>query len=162
MEDDNRLRVTTPIFLLRSTESCWRCHASQEVIALAFRWRLDRDQDKDEQPEENEPLILDNIHTMPKPLLDAVVFRHPHFEKRASKTAGTAYYMKTCDCGAHFGDFYLFSEPGGAFFPIDENEASRITIEELPLTGTFELDCSYGMGLGDLIFNHAKKLNPNE
>ena len=162
MEDDNRLRVTTPIFLLRSTESCWRCHASQEVIALAFRWRLDKDQDKDEQPEENEPLILDNIHTMPKPLLDAVVFRHPHFEKRASKTAGTAYYMNTCDCGAHFGDFYLFSEPGGAFFPIDENEASRITIEELPLTGTFELDCSYGMGLGDLIFNHAKKLNPNE
>jgi hypothetical protein len=162
MEDDNRLRVTTPIFLLRSTESCWRCHASQEVIALAFRWRLDRDQDKDEQPEENEPLILDNIHTMPKPLLDAVVFRHPHFEKCASKTAGTAYYMNTCDCGAHFGDFYLFSEPGGAFFPIDENEASRITIEELPLTGTFELDCSYGMGLGDLIFNHAKKLNPNE
>jgi hypothetical protein len=85
MEDDNRLRVTTPIFLLRSTESCWRCHASQGVIALAFRWRLDEDQDEDEQPAENEVLILDNIHTMPKPLLDAIVSRHPHFEKRTSK-----------------------------------------------------------------------------
>ena len=162
MNNDNILRVTAPIFLLRSTESCWRCHASQEVIALAFRWRLDKDQDEDEQPAEGEPLILDNIHTMPKPLLDAVLSRHPHFEKRASKTAGTAYYMNSCACGAHFGDFYLFSEPGGAFFPTDENEASRITIEELPLTGTFELDCGYGMGLGELIFEHAKKLNPHQ
>jgi hypothetical protein len=155
MTENNKLHVTAPIFLLRSTESCWRCHASQEVIALAFRWRLDKDQDEDGQPGENEPIILDNIHAMPTPLLDATVSRHPHFEKRTSKTAGTAYYMNTCDCGAHFGDFYLFSEPGGAFFPTDETEASRITIEELPLTGTFELDCSYGEGLGDLIFEHA-------
>ena len=98
---------------------------------------------------------------MPRPLLDAIVSRHPHFQKRTSKTAGTAYYMNTCACGAHFGDFYLFSEPGGAFFPTDETEAAHITIEELPLTGTFDLDCSYGMGVGDLIFEHAKKLNPH-
>jgi hypothetical protein len=160
MNDDNILRATAPIFLLRSTESCWRCHASQQVIALALRWRRDEHQDVHEQPEENEVLILHNIHTMPKLLLDAIVSRHPRFEKRTSKTAGTAYYMNTCGCGAHFGDFYLFSEPGGAFFPMDENEASRIIMEELPLTGTFELDCSYGMGLGDLIFERAKKHNP--
>ena len=62
MNDDNTLRVTTPIFLLRSAESCWRCHASQEVIALAFRWRLDKELAADEQPQEDEPLILENIH----------------------------------------------------------------------------------------------------
>lgn len=160
--NEDTLHVTTPIFLLRSAESCWRCNASQKVIALAVRWRLDKNQDKDEQPEENEPLILQNIHTLPKSILEAVVARHPHFEKRTSKTAGTPYFMNTCDCGAHFGDFNLFSEPGGAFFPTDEVEAAHITIEELPLTGTFELDCSYGMGLGDLIFEHAKKLNPHK
>ena len=159
MEDDNLLRVTAPIFLLRSTESCWRCHASQEVIALAFRWCLDKDFATDEQPQEGEPLILDNIHAMPEAILAYVVSVHPHFEKRTSKTAGTAYYMSTCDCGAHFGDFYLFNEPGGAFFPADEAEAGNITIEQLPFTGTFEFDCSYGEGVGDLIFEHANKLN---
>lgn len=161
MEEDNILRVTAPIFLLRASESCWHCHTSQEVIALAFRWRVDKNHDEDEQPEENEPLILHNIHTLPKPILDAVVARHPQFEKRTSKTADTAYYINTCRCGAHFGDFYLFSEPGGAFFPMDEKEASQITIEELPLTGSFQLDCSYGLGLGDLIFEHAKKITPH-
>ncbi len=158
--DDDILRITAPIFLLRATETCWRCHASQEVIALAVRWRFDKNQDEDAQPEENEPLILQNIQALPKPLIDAVVLRHPRFAKRSSKTAGTDYYMNTCDCGAHFGDFYLFSEPGGAFFPMDEKDASRITVEELPLSGTFELNCSYGMGLGDLIFEHARKLDP--
>jgi hypothetical protein len=160
MSDDNILRVTAPIFLLRSTESCWRCHSSQEVIALAFRWCLDASLAADEQPEKDEPLILENIHEMPQAILDYVVSVHPHFEKRISKTAGTAYYMNICDCGAHFGDFYLFSEPGGAFFPTDEEEADHITIEQLPFTGTFEFDCSYGMGVGDLIFELAKKQKP--
>ena len=162
MDDNSILRVTAPILLLRSNESCWRCRAGRPVIALAFRWRVDKNQDKDEQPEENEPLILQNIHTLPKSVLDAITARHPHFEKRASKTADTKYYMNTCNCGAHFGDFYLFSDPGGVFFPMDENEASRITIEELPLTGTFKFNCSYGEGLGDFIFEHAKKVEPHQ
>jgi hypothetical protein len=159
VNNKNIVRVTAPIFLLRSTESCWRCHARQEVIALAFRWRLDKELAADEQPQEGEPLILDNIHEMPEAILDYVVSVHPHFEKRTSKTAGTAYYMNTCDCGAHFGDFYLFNEPGGAFFPTDEAEAGNITIEQLPFTGTFEFDCRYCEGVGDLIFEHVKKLN---
>jgi len=160
MSDDNMVRVTAPIFLLRSTESCWRCHSSQEVIALAFRWCLDTALAVDEQPEKDEPLILENIRKMPPAILDYVVSVHPRFEKRTSKTAGAAYYMNICDCGAHFGDFYLFSEPGGAFFPTEEEEAGHITIEQLPFTGTFEFECSYSMGVGDLIFEHAKKQNP--
>ena len=160
MNNDNALRVTAPIYLLRSTESCWRCHACQEVIALAFKWHLDKGLDADEQPQEGEPLILENIRAMPQAIFAYIVSVHPHFEKRTSKTAGTAYYMNTCDCGAHFGDFYLFNKPGGAFFPTDEAEAANITIEQLPFTGTFEFDCSYGEGVGDLIFAHAKKEKP--
>ena len=34
MEDNNIIRVTAPIFLLRSTESCWHCHASPEVLMV--------------------------------------------------------------------------------------------------------------------------------
>ena len=160
MNDDNTLRVTAPLFLLRSTESCWRCHASQEVIALAFKWCPDKDLTTEEQPQKGEPLILENIHAMPQAILDYLVSAYPRFEKRTSKTAGTSYYMNLCGCGANFGDHYLFSEPGGAFFPMDDKEAGQITIEQLPFTGTFEFDCSYGMGLGDLIFEHAKKQKP--
>jgi hypothetical protein len=72
--------------------------------------------------------------------------------------------MNICDCGANFGDFCLFREPGRAFFPFDKKEASQITIGQLAVTGIFEFDaefdCSYGEGLGDLIFALAKKQEP--
>jgi hypothetical protein len=94
----------------------------------------------------------------PKAVLDKVLALHPRFEKRTSKTTETSYYMNLCECGAHFGDFYLFSEPGGAFFPMDDQAAARIIVHELPLTGRFEFDCSYSMGLGQSILAHGKKV----
>lgn len=154
--DDNKLRVSAPIFLLRTAVQCWRCHASQEVIALAAKWSKDAALPENEQPEQGEPLILDNIHEMPEEILRHILSVHPQFEKRTSRTAETAYYMNLCKCGANFGDFYLHNEPGGAFFPYDEQDAERITIEELPFTGAFEFDCSYGMGTGTIIFEHGQ------
>jgi hypothetical protein len=74
-------------------------------------WRLDTQFAANEQPEEGEPLILDNIHAMPRVILDYLASVHPPSEKRTSNTAGTSYYMSVCGCGANFGDFYQFSEP---------------------------------------------------
>lgn len=150
------LRVTAPIFLLQTSAPCWRCHTKQLVVALAFRWVPDPDELQDEQPRKGEPLVLDNIHAMPRIVLDHVLAVNPRFEKRTSKTTETAYYMNLCECGANFGDWYLFNEPGGAFFPTDERSAAQIAIHELPLTGTFDFDCSYGMGLGGLILKQGR------
>lgn len=150
-------KVSSPIYLLRSSESCWKCGAVQEVVALATRHLHEDDPDGDETDTEDEPIILDNISEMPQEVLDYIRAVHPRYEKRTSKTMGSAYYMNTCSCGAHFGDFYLYSEPGGAFFPDTEEQASHIAIEELPLTGTFDLECGYGVGIGSFIFEHAKR-----
>jgi hypothetical protein len=152
------LKVTTPLFLLRGKETCWRCHSDQEVIALLFKWVPDPEEPEDEQPREGEPILLQNIHKMPKAVLDKVLALHPRYEKRTSRTTETAYYMNLCDCGATFGDFYLFSEPGGAFFPMAEQAASRITIHEFPLTGSFDFDSSYSMGLGEFILEHGQRI----
>ena len=37
-------------------------------------------------------------------------------------------------------------------------QAKAITIEELPFEGTFDFLCSYSMGVGRFIFEHARKL----
>ena len=107
----------------------------------------------------DEPIILDYIAQMPQVILDYIRRVHPRYEKRTSQMAGCAYYMNTCSCGAQFGDFYLHSEPGGAFFPDSEEQASQITIEELPFTGTFDFVCGYGIGTGAFIFEHAQRGN---
>jgi hypothetical protein len=109
--------------------------------------------------EGDEPAILTGIKEMPKAVFDYLVGVHPHFEKRASKTAGSEYYMNTCDCGSHFGDFYLHSEPGGAFFPMSDDDAKQIIIEEMPFTGKFDFVSNYSLGVADVIFEHGQMRN---
>lgn len=151
------LKIASPLYLLRSSELCWKCGLVQPVIALAAVNILEDESGNDDPAIGNEPVILNDIAQMPKKLLDHIRSAHPQYEKRTSKTAGTAYYMNTCSCGAHFGDFCLHSEPGGAFFPDNEEQASRITVEELPFTGRFMFRCRYSMGIGDFIFAHARR-----
>ena len=63
-----------------------------------------------------------------------------------------------CECGANFGDHYLYSEPGGAFFPETDEAAARMTIHPLRLEGEFELTATYIQGVEDSIFAHAQRL----
>jgi hypothetical protein len=149
--------VRSPIFLLRARATCWNCGSPQEVIALATRKLTDLGDDPEDEPlDADEPKLLHRIQEMPPQVLQKIQSVHSAYEKRKSGTAGVAYHMNICRCGAHFGDFYLFSEPGGAFFPESEEEARQITIEEISLAGVFELACSYGMGTGAYIFEHGR------
>lgn len=156
LQSDPVIRVFSPLYLLRARQDCWRCQASQEVIAILTCHLHELDPEHGEYVYEDEPILLQSIESMPGPILQHLLSVHPQFEKRSSKTAGTAYYMNTCSCGAHFGDFFLFSEPGGAFFPVSEDDATAITIETFPFTGCFEFVCNYGIGPGAVLFQHAR------
>jgi hypothetical protein len=108
---------------------------------------------------EEEPCLLSSIESMPEEFRMAITAIHPDFELRHSKMAGSRYFMNTCKCGAHFGDFYLFSEPGGAFFPIDDDDAARIEVIQLPFQGDYPFACSMGVGPGDIILKHGKRVS---
>jgi hypothetical protein len=152
-----KLKIASPVHLLRSPEPCWKCGLVQPVIALAAVNIVEDESGNDDPAIGNEPVILHDIAQMPKKILAHIHSTHPQYEKRTSKVAGADYYMNTCSCGAHFGDFYLHSEPGGAFFPDSEEQAGRIMVEELPFTGKFTFRCRYSMGVGDFIFAHARR-----
>jgi hypothetical protein len=155
--NDLGMNVAAPVYLLRSFEKCWSCKSTQPVIAIACISISGSDPDGEPVGNEGEVFILDSIEEMPSTILKYVHARHPQFERRESKTAGFSYFMNTCSCGAHFGDFYLHSKPGGAFYPMDETQASMIAIEELPIAGTVDFVCSYSVGIGSYIFEHARR-----
>jgi hypothetical protein len=69
---------------------------------------------------------------MPSELLAFIQQRQPRYKKQYSRTAQMSYYANTCQRGALFGDHYLVSEPGGAFFPEDCADAARIEISRAP------------------------------
>lgn len=56
------------------------------------------------------------------------------------------------------GDFHLHSEPGAPFFPTTREEAKQLMLEDVPLAGCITIRAGLGMGAGDLILKHARKL----
>jgi len=107
---------------------------------------------------EGEVCTLSDIRRLPPTVLAFIQKRFPTFRLKYSKTVRSQYYANTCaKCGVLSGDWHLHSEPGGPFFPTDEVEARRLTVEEIPLQGPIEVEAGLGMGTGELILEHGTK-----
>jgi len=156
--NDQIYKVTSPIYLLRSTEQCWKCRAKQEVVAIAVMQIYSSDSELDKKVNADaKPFIIFYVQEMPQEIFEYICLVHPLFEKRMSKTTEFAYYMNICKCGAHFGDFYLHQKLGGAFCLMSEEDAMKVSIEKLSFTGTFDFVCEYSIGQGAFIFDHAQR-----
>src|ERR1051326_1847030 len=82
MSHDNTLKVTSPLYLLRSTSDCWKCGANQNVIALASLAIVEPDADDEGSlAEEGKPVILSNIEEIPEAILCHILATHPSFER---------------------------------------------------------------------------------
>ena len=154
---DDFLQVHCPLFLLTSSEPCWKCGAVQTVNAIGTHAIRDGEEELADPGDTSELFLLSNIVEMPFPVFKFVAQRNHRYMKRHSRTAGATYYANTCECGANFGDFYLFSEPGGAFFPDSDEAARSIQLETMPFTGTLTFSSSYSVGIGEYILQHAKR-----
>jgi hypothetical protein len=107
----------------------------------------------------DEPVILSDLKKVPDLLLGQLRVIQPHIEWRFSRTAGDSYWANICPhCGALFGDFFLHCEPGGAFFPEDDDNASRIQIHTLAVPGSIDIDASWGIGVGGLVFSKGQRV----
>ena len=152
--DDFKITINPPLFLASTTISCWRCGADMPAICLIAPKVPDTD---------DEVCVLSSITVLPAPILAFVQKQFPSFMKAFSKTTRSEYYANTCPkCGMLSGEFFLHSEPGGAFFPESEADAARLTIEQIPLDGPIEVEAGLGMGdSGAFILEHGKRRTKN-
>ena len=139
--DDGRIRIEAPYFVVNSCEQCWKCGELSPVIGLAATSVFDPSDS--EEPIGN--AILNGILDMPKALLAQMKQRNKRYKMGSSRAAGGRYYMNHChSCGAVFGDFFMYREPGGAFWPTSFDEAELLKLEELALTEPIILTASFG------------------
>lgn len=144
---DPKTLIHPPLYLASTTISCWRCGAEMPAVALIAPKVPDT---------EDEVCILSDIAELPVSVLAFVQKRFPTFKRKYSRTSGSEYYGNTCPkCGVLSGDFYLHSEPGGAFFPESEADAARLTVEPIPIDGPIEVVAGLGMGVGRVILEHG-------
>lgn len=156
---DDLLTVHCPIYLLTSGESCWKCGTMQRVNALGSHVVSEAGDELNASDTNTDLILLTNIAGMPPEVFAYIAQRNPRYVKRHSRTAGEVYFANTCECGAHFGDFHLFAQPEGAFFPVTDEAAKSIQVAKMPFTGSLKFDCSPSMGIGDFILKHATRID---
>lgn len=147
------LQISAPIYLVEATSSCWSCGCDTPVIALAV-------EQLDGEPLESEEsclILLSLMEDIPEELANLLGQRYAFFRKRYSKTAGIRYFMNHCACGAPLGDFFLHSEPGGAFFPTSPEEVEGVILRELPVAGPFKVKANCGQVYPNLIGAYARR-----
>ncbi len=160
MQSDPKLPsicIHPPLYLLRSLAQCHECGATEPVVALGV---TEFEEDGASYGDSKNPslYLLSRVETLPQDLLANIQRVAPGYRAMASKTAGMTYFANVCSCGTNFGDFYLFSEPGGAFFPETVEEARQVELSQVPLSGPLKIECSWSEGTAiDMIFEHGTK-----
>ncbi len=141
--------ISPPLFLVKGKTDCWKCGESIQVFALLAQNVVG---------DEGEPYTLSEIEELPETVLSFIEKRAPNFRLTYSRTADFEYFANNCGhCGALIGDFFLHSEPGGAFFPNTEEEAEQLQLLEVPIEGGVEIEANGHQGLADVILANAKR-----
>lgn len=154
--DEGQIELVPPVYAVESKTACWRCDKVTRVVTVAAESFIGRGESK--EPVEPDLYLFSGIESLPQELLGALRRVNPGYRKRFSKTAGMSYYMNHCSCGAQLGDFYMHSEPGGAFFPATPQAARAIRLHRLKLQGPLAITGAPSMVHPNLVLEHAERV----
>ena len=161
LEHAPEFQVRAPYYyIIQSASDCWKCSNSTRV----FAFMLPEEHEQFEYIDDEEGFSLErnlgewqchgyrgtvgSVHSL-SPSVNKQIRRFTaNFKPAYSKTAGHRYTMNHCEhCGAKLGDFYMHSEPGGAFFPTSPEQASKMTL--IPVNERFDGNCGVGFASED-------------
>ncbi len=115
-EIDDAIAVEGRLYLLTANAACWKCGQPQDVVVIAAQGLSEGGEPIPDTQDPESLIVLSAVEEMPPELLAFIQRRQPRYQKQYSRMAEMSYYANTCQCGALFGDHYLVSEPGCAFF----------------------------------------------
>lgn len=142
-------RAIAPFYLLKSKEQCWKCNQESEVITFAASGL---------EGGLNEPVKFSYVSVLPDRLKAFVEEYYKSYFIDFSNTTKSYYYINHCEyCKASLGDFYMHSEPDHAFFPMSDQEASKIEVIELKNNGHVKISASESVGVVESILTNGMK-----
>lgn len=77
MNEEFKLKIAAPLYLITSEEPCWRCGQPQKVVALAAS-NVDDGEGFFPPAQLLAPLLLSNIEEMPASVVETVCALPPH------------------------------------------------------------------------------------
>ncbi|MEE4180946.1 DUF5710 domain-containing protein [Pseudomonas viridiflava] len=148
-------------YVIESISSCWGCSNLTRVFSFKlpeqheeFDYYIDEDEDfaltsnlGEWKPRGHRGTVSD-VETLSPSVTKQIQRFTGKFKLAYSKTVGRRYWMNHCEhCGAKLGDFFMHSEPGGAFFPTAPHEAQRMTL--IRINERFHANCSVSFASED-------------
>ena len=153
--EDGLTKLLPPVFVVESSTACWKCGGRVKVGAIAASSFVES---LDDSAAELDLYLFSGITYLPTDLAAAVRTLNPGYRLRYSKTAGMKYYMNHCICGAQLGDFFMYSEPGGAFFPVEAEDAKSMKLHRVSTTRPLEVAGDPGFVYPNLVLDHAVRV----
>ncbi len=149
MTTDDPIQLDPPLHLIVGETTCWQCAASMPVVAILCESAIVEDEGA---------FILSHSTELPDELSLHLQNFYPNFRRQFSRTFGGEYFANNCPkCGMITGDFFLHSDPGGPFFPMEPEDAQRLTIEQMPIEHAISIRADRCYGSADRILKHAKR-----
>lgn len=147
-ETELTLRLRAPFYVVESQEECYKCGEISNVITFAGSGT---------QQENNNFMLLSYITALTENVQKFIEKEYYDYFLDFSNTTQSYYYMNHCsNCSARLGDFYMYSEPGGAFFPMSHDEAKTIKLIQLKETGFVKISGSNNYQYPDLISTYGQ------
>ena len=124
-------------FIARTTQRCWKCGERTRVFGLALPagyGMLEADDDDEERLvwyRYDAPSFVYYVTDLLPGVAARIQSFTRHYRVDFSQTTQSSYWMNHCErCGMKQGDFGMYCEPQGAFFPMQGRAASRIVLHE--------------------------------
>jgi len=150
------LIVLDHIYIVIGEHSCFSCHKTIPVVALATDYYIFIDGNNAEIIN-GDISFISSIEQLPNGLSNYLKDTH-NFFRDYSKTVRGYYIANHCsNCRRLQGDWFLHNEPDGPFFMNDEEAAKALKIQRIQLPFDMELVGCVGFCSGDfLIRKHAQ------
>lgn len=118
--------VSPAAHILEAEHPCHECGSFVPVFALLIEGPFECRGEELLGPDDTSALLR-NVETLPAALQRVLEARSQgSWRLDDSRTAGSSYFMNHCrECGAKIGDWYV-SQPGTAFFPLNDSEIQRV------------------------------------
>ncbi len=134
-------------YLVTADEQCWRCKESFQAVAflMAPGFVIDEQADGGDRDSLADWGFAEYVTRLSP---DAVRFAQaiqPAYREGYSRTTESRYWANHCPaCKALQGDFHLYSEPDGAFWLAEPEDAARMQARPLPDVFRAEADITLG------------------
>lgn len=132
------ITINSPFFFIQNMTICYKCNANTPVISLAAASYKTL---KEEIMELNDLFFFSNVIPKDEILRNLLKTKFSYFRPFFSKTADQEYWANHCVfCNAAQRDWFLHSEPGEAFFPLEESEWKNYLFINYSTVQTVEFD----------------------